>query len=194
MVMRSIRKAFMRDIDIIMRIYEEARVFMRSTGNGSQWGDSFPPRGIIAADIENGDLYVCTEKQQSGGQSAAEEIKEAEETKKIEKIEEIEETVGVFYFKVEEEPTYKRIDGGGWLNNEPYGVVHRMAGSRKAKGVAAFCLDWCEKQCANIRIDTHRDNIVMLKVLKKAGYTHCGVIYVANGSERLAFQKVSQKV
>ena len=162
-----IRKALAQDIDIIMRIYEEARIFMRSMGNGSQWGDSNPPRDLIVSDIDSGDLYVCADEQN--------------------------EISGVFYFKVKIDPTYGRIDGGAWLNDEPYGVVHRLAGSRKAKGIGAFCLDWCEKQCRNIRIDTHRDNIPMLKVLEKADYTYCGIIYVANGSERLAFQKIVDK-
>jgi RimJ/RimL family protein N-acetyltransferase len=162
-----IRKALIKDIDIIMRIYEEARDFMRSIGNGSQWGDRFPPRDSIVSNINSGDLYVC-----------------------VDEINKTDEILGVFYFKVEDEPTYKIIDGGVWLNDdEPYGVVHRLAGSRKAKGIGAFCLDWCEKQFGNIRIDTHRDNIVMRKVLEKAGYIYCGIIYVANGSERMAFQK-----
>ena len=157
-----IRKAFIEDIEIIMHIYKDARDLMRSIGNGSQWGDNFPPRDSIVSNINSGDLYVCIENQ---------------------------EILGVFYFKVENEPTYKRIDSGEWLNDEPYGVVHRLAGSRKVKGIGTFCLDWCEKQCYNIRIDTHRDNIIMRKVLEKAGYVYCGIIYVANGSERLAFQK-----
>ena len=163
----KIRKAFIQDIEVIMRIYEEARAFMRSIGNGSQWGDRFPLRETIVANIENGDLYVCVE-----GQDETEEI------------------LGVFYFKQEIEPTYWKIEGGYWLNDEPYGVVHRIAGARKAKGIGSFCLDWCEKQSANIRIDTHRNNSVMLKVLEKAGYTYCGIIHVSDGSERLAFQKI----
>lgn len=164
-----IRKAYMQELDDIMRIYEEARAFMRSTGNGTQWGDKHPARDMIVSDIENGDLYVCT-----GEQAKTDEI------------------LGVFYFKVESDPSYNRIDGGSWLNDDPYGVVHRIAGSRRAKGIGAFCLDWCEQQCGNIRIDTHRGNTVMLKVLEKAGYSYCGIIYVSDGSERLAFQKTTQ--
>ena len=54
----KIRKAFIQDIKVIMRIYEDARAFMRSIGNGSQWGDRYPLRDTIVANIENGDLYV----------------------------------------------------------------------------------------------------------------------------------------
>ena len=45
----KIRKAFIQDIEVIMRIYEDARAFMRSIGNGSQWGDRY----TIVANIEN---------------------------------------------------------------------------------------------------------------------------------------------
>jgi len=168
-----IRKAFIHEIDNIMLIYEEARIFMRSIGNGSQWGDTFPLRDTIISNINNNDFYVC--------------VNEPAETNETNEIFEI---FGVFYFKIENEPTYNRIDDGAWLNDEPYGVVHRLASSRKIKGTGAFCLDWCEKQCKNIRIDTHRDNITMRKVLEKSGYIYCGIIYVANGSERMAYQKI----
>jgi len=160
-----IRKAAAGELEDIMRIYEEARLFMRSCGNPTQWGDIHPRRGVIEADIENGDLYVCTEEHTP------------------------DEILGVFFYKEYDEPTYRLIDGGAWPNDEPYGVVHRLAGSRKAKGIGAACLEWCERRCANIRIDTHRDNAPMRRVLEKAGYSYCGIIYVANGSERLAFQK-----
>ena len=160
-----IKKASVGDIEAIMRIYEEARSFMRSMGNASQWGEAHPRRDMIESDIENGDLYVCADHADPG------------------------EILGVFCYKEYDDPTYRQIFGGAWLNSEPYGVVHRLAGARKARGIGALCLDWCEKRCNNIRIDTHRDNAVMLKVLEKAGYTLCGTIYVADGSERLAFQK-----
>ena len=165
-----IRKALIKDLDIIMGIYEEARAFMRSIGNGTQWGDKFPLLNTIVSNINSGDLYVCVE--------------EPEETGEIS---------GVFYFKIENEPTYQRIENGAWLNDEKYGVVHRIAGSRNKKGIGAFCLDWCEKRCDNIRVDTHKNNIVMLKVLEKAGYIYCGIIYVADGSERMAFQKIIKR-
>jgi RimJ/RimL family protein N-acetyltransferase len=162
-----IRKAAIGEIEAVMQIYEQARIFMRLTNNGTQWGDSHPKRELIEADIEEGDLYVCVDEHTNPGEIS-----------------------GVFYYKVCDEPTYSRIEGGAWQNSGPYGVVHRLAGSRKAKGIGKFCLEWCEAQCGNIKIDTHRDNAVMLRVLEKAGYTYCGIIYVADGSERMAFQKI----
>ena len=56
------------------------------------------------------------------------------------------------------------------------------------RGVAATCISWCLEKCGNIRIDTHRDNKVMQNILQKLGFTCCGVIYLENGAERLAYQ------
>jgi RimJ/RimL family protein N-acetyltransferase len=71
--------------------------------------------------------------------------------------------------------------------------VHRITTAREKRGIASFCLDWCLKQCGNIRIDTHRNNIPMIKVLGKNGYVQCGIIYLENGDERIAFQKIGNE-
>lgn len=41
--------------------------------------------------------------------------------------------VGTFCFIVGEDPTYAVIDNGKWLNDAPYGVIHRMASNGKRK-------------------------------------------------------------
>jgi RimJ/RimL family protein N-acetyltransferase len=38
-------------------------------------------------------------------------------------------------------------------------------------------------------VDTHQDNVVMQRILEKLGFTYCGIIFVANGTPRLAYQK-----
>ncbi len=44
------------------------------------------------------------------------------------------ETSGVsFAFILGEDPTYQQIDGA-WLNDQPYGTIHRIAGNGKIKG------------------------------------------------------------
>ena len=78
---------------------------------------------------------------------------------------------------------------GGWLNEKPYGVIHRIASSGKVGGVFSACLEWCSRYVDNIRIDTHRDNRVMQELLLRHGFRRCGIIYLANGDERIAFQK-----
>ena len=161
--MMTIRKTAVDDIDEVCRIYAWARQFMRETGNPNQWTNEFPNKEIVSDDIQEGKSYVCLNDG---------------------------EIYAVFYFNVETEPTYSKIDGT-WLNDEPYGIVHRIARSSKAKGAGAFCLEWCFEQCRNVRIDTHRDNSPMISLLNKLGYSKCGIIWLENGDERVAFQKIS---
>ena len=158
----QIRKTTIEDLPVVMTIYEQARAYMRETGNAEQWQGNHPPAKLIAQDIEAGTSYVC---ERDG------------------------EILTVFYFNVEEDPTYGKINGA-WLSDEPYGVIHRIARSPSGKGCPAFCIGWCFVQRPNIRIDTHKDNEPMLALLDKLGFTCCGVIWLENGDERLAFQKV----
>ena len=39
------------------------------------------------------------------------------------------------------------------------------------------------------KVDTNFDNVAMLHILKKLGYTYCGEVYLAGG-ERKAFEKL----
>ncbi|MCL2401702.1 MAG: GNAT family N-acetyltransferase [Oscillospiraceae bacterium] len=156
-----IRKTTTADLDTVCRIYDEGRAIMRQSGNHEQWGGVHPPRALIEEDIRDGTSYVCVRGD---------------------------EILCVFYFNIERDPTYAKIDGA-WLNDEPYGVVHRIARGFHAKGAGAFCLQWCFEQCGNLRIDTHSDNVPMRRLLDKLGFTYCGIIWIENGDERLAFQK-----
>lgn len=169
--MLSIRKATIEDLNSIMEIYKRARRFMAETGNPNQWGETKPYREWIEQDIEVGKCYVCVEKNTLPGTDAEREI-----------------IAAVFYFSIEEDPTYKVIDDGQWLNDGEYGVVHRIASAGKVKAAGEFCLKWAASKCENLRIDTHEDNKVMQNLLKKIGFQYCGIIHLENGEPRLAFQ------
>ena len=67
--------------------------------------------------------------------------------------------------------------------------MHRIASGGTRRGCASFCLDWALNQCGNLKIDTHRDNRIMQHLLDKNGFTYCGIIYLDDGTERLAYQK-----
>ncbi len=95
--------------------------------------------------------------------------------------------VGTFVFIIGDEPTYSEIEGK-WIDNEPYGTIHRIASDGSVKGIADYCLKYCSGIIGNIRIDTHKDNNVMLKWIKCSGFSYCGIIHVADGSPRHAFQ------
>ena len=161
MLMR-IRSSQPADLPQLMQIYETARRFMQETGNAGQWVDGYPKKELLVEDIGREHSYVCLDEDNG--------------------------IAGTFYFRVGEEPTYLKILEGSWLNDEPYGVIHRIASSGKHRGVAATCISWCLEKCGNIRIDTHRDNKVMQNILQKLGFTCCGVICLENGAERLAYQ------
>ena len=158
----SIRPATDADLEAIESIYDSARRFMRQTGNLHQWVNGYPSRAVITADLEAGHLFVCEE---NAG------------------------ILGVFCFFIGNDPTYEKIYDGTWLKKGESGVIHRIAVAGPGKGVAQFCFDYAFSQCGNIRIDTHRDNAPMQKALLKNGFARCGVIYLLNGDERIAYQK-----
>ncbi|MCL2124417.1 MAG: GNAT family N-acetyltransferase [Oscillospiraceae bacterium] len=159
----SVRAAGENDFETICNIYSEARAFMRASGNPNQWRDNRPALPTVERDIQEGKSHVCI--CESG-------------------------IAAVFFYSVEDEPTYARIDGA-WINDAPYGVIHRLARSRNASasGAGEFCVEWCFAQCGNLRVDTHRDNAPMRNLLGKLGFSYCGVIWLEDGDERLAYQK-----
>lgn len=85
-----------------------------------------------------------------------------------------------------EDPTYGYIEGA-WSRDEPYLTIHRIASDGQIKGVARTIFEFARDKHPYIRIDTHRKNKTMLHALEKFGFHACGVIYLANGDERLAF-------
>ncbi|SHK07195.1 GNAT family N-acetyltransferase [Epilithonimonas mollis] len=162
----EIRKSTPQDIDQIMNCIKAARQLMRKSGNTVQWTNGYPSEELMLDSIENGFNYLIFNEN---------------------------EVVATFDFIISDDPNYSVIENGSWLNDENYGVIHRLASNAKAKGVAQFCFEWCFSQFPNIRIDTHETNIAMQKVLERLGYEKCGIIYVADGTPRLAFQKIEDK-
>lgn len=159
----EIRRTRREELDIVMAIYHHAQKFMAEQGNPNQWKNVHPPKELIEKDIEEGKSYVCVEDGQ---------------------------IVAVFYYAIEEDPTYMKIVDGAWKNNKPYAVVHRVASAGTVKGAGSFCINWAAQQYDNIRMDTHKDNLIMQKTLAKCGFEYCGIIFLANGDERIAFQKI----
>ncbi len=162
----KIKKADMNDLKEILNIYSYARRYMKEHKNPTQWGDDRPSESVIKNDITNGNSFVVIDNDVISG---------------------------VFSFIIGEDETYKKIYDGKWLNDKAYGTVHRLAGNGKSKGIFDFSMGYCEKLIDNIRIDTHKNNKIMQYLLSKRGYKKCGIIYVEDGSERLAYQKEINK-
>ena len=167
----KIRKSTEQDFERIMEIYGFARKFMAEHGNPNQWGPTnWPPEWLIHNDIRDGNSYVC--------------------------VSDAGKVIGTFFFTQGEdiEPTYREITDGAWLDDSPYGVVHRISSDGSEKGIGAFCINWAYGQCGHLRMDTHGDNKVMQNLLKKLGFIHCGTIHVVEDNDpRLAFEKTSEK-
>lgn len=158
-----IERATLADLPAMTALYAHARQFMAEQGNPSQWGDSYPDEAQLTEDIQSGGAWLCRE---NGALLAA------------------------FYLAPGPDEDYAVIRDGSWLEEErPYWVIHRVA-SYGGKGAAAWCLDWCWQRCDNLRIDTHRDNLPMQRLLEKCGFGLRGVVSCHHGGERLAYQKL----
>ena len=149
------------DLPTLLALYEHARAFMAENGNPTQWINGYPQESLLQADMAAGRSYVC----RADGK-----------------------IVGTFMYFEGIEPTYRKIDGA-WTNDRPYGVVHRITSDGSVKGTGGACIDWALERCGNLRIDTHRNNHPMQNLLKKKGFSYCGVVWMEDGSERIAFQK-----
>ncbi len=161
----QIRKAVNEDIKRVVEIFDSARKYMRKNGNNIQWIGEYPSETDVISDIELQRGYV---------------------------VENDGEVLAYFCYFVGDDPTYHVVYDGEWLNDTPYGVVHRLAVGDQAKGVGTFAVNWCFEQCGNLKLDTHRINTPMINMLTKAGFSKCGIIHCndENDPERIAFQKV----
>lgn len=158
-----IRSASMVDITAIMQILDCGRQKMRENGNTEQWTDGNPKQSLIEADINNGNSYILEEEGKA---------------------------VATFAFIEGPDITYNNIYEGEWKENTlPYHVIHRMASLHGTHGVFKDILEYCFERCNNIRIDTHRQNSIMRNALSKYGFEYCGIIYLLDGAERLAYQQ-----
>ena len=50
--MMEIRSTEIKDLPLVMEIYDYARAFMRATGNTTQWIDGYPSEVLIRQEIE----------------------------------------------------------------------------------------------------------------------------------------------
>ena len=77
-----------------------------------------------------------------------------------------------------------------WLSDAPYGTIHAVASDGQIHGLLSQIVAYCEQTTKHLRIDTHHDNAIMQHVIMKNGFTRCGIIHIASGAERIAFEKV----
>ena len=157
-----IRYAEEKDIKRILKIYESARKYMAENGNPSQWRDNYPSEETVRDDMGKNHLHVAEE---SG------------------------EVTGVFAFIIGEDDTYSDIEGR-WLSEGLYGTIHRIAKDRTGRGILKEAVSFCQEKIGHLRIDTHRDNEIMKRLIIENGFTECGVICGRDGRPRIAYEKI----
>lgn len=163
------RKAKYSDVESILGIIRQAQQYLKECGV-QQWQNNYPNRETIINDINNQYSYVLTKEHL---------------------------VVGTVAISFDGEETYNTIYEGEWRSNQPFAVIHRIAveASLKGTGLASEIITNIETMCQNraiqsIRSDTHKDNKSMQRLLQKNGFQLCGMIYIKDGSERLAFEKL----
>ena len=160
--MYQIRTAKSEDLSRIERIYAYARRFMAEHDNPDQWGNAYPAREMLLDDIAKQLLFVLCKE---------------------------EEIHGVFYFYIGQDPTYTEIFNGSWRSDAVYGTIHRIAGDGSG-GILQSAVAFCKERCTHLRIDTHADNYVMQKAILKQGFSQRGIVYMEDGTPRIAYERL----
>lgn len=156
----TIRNARLSDLPRILEIYAIARRFMAEKGNPTQWKEGYPWPDMLEEDIRNRNLYVILEADH---------------------------LCGCFLFVIGPDPTYGYIEDGAWRSDAPYGTIHRIA-SDGSGSIFRAALQFCRTLCPHVRVDTHRDNRPMQYLAEKYGFQRCGIIYVEDGTPRIAYE------
>ena len=168
----DVRKCVREDIPALMEIFEEARGTIAALGI-NQWQNGYPNIPVIEEDIRLCRSYCVTLDS---------------------------EVCGTFALLDDGEPTYDKIFDGHWKSgdeNQNYIAIHRVAVavSARGSGVSTKIIDFAAESARalgrdSLRIDTHRGNVVMRRMLEKHGFEYCGIIYLASGDERVAYEKM----
>lgn len=158
---RTIRPTTEADIEAVMQMYAYSRSLMRAAGNTVQW-TGYPTEEDIRDDIRRGVSYIV---EQAGR------------------------PVATFALVPGVEPTYDFIDHGRWIDEQtPYVTVHRVAKTEGVSGIAELVFRIAKERHNHLRVDTHATNAAMRHMMDKEGFVYCGIIYMPDGSPRVAYE------
>ena len=159
------RKATLLDTAKVTQIYDGARRILKESGI-PQWQEGVPGRESFITDVQNGAAYVIEDEGNVIG------------------------TVQI----IDHEPYYDVIDGA-WTTENAL-VAHRVAvyNDCRKHGVGSMLISEAEKIAKAkgkeaLRLDTHEKNFRMRGMLEKNGFKIVGVVYMPDGSPRLAYEK-----
>ena len=166
--MLQLKHTKLEDVHYVMEIIDQAKLYFKEQGI-DQWQNGYPNTNIIENDIHKNHSYVLTKEEM---------------------------IIATAVISFEEEPTYREIFEGAWKSHQDYAVMHRVAvdSSFKGKGIASQLIHHTELMCkengvSSIKIDTHENNRSMQRSLIKNEFEYCGIIYLTDGSKRVAFEK-----
>ena len=171
----KIRIANIDDAIYIQEVLDDAKALFKSEGS-DQWQDldNYPNINTTISDINKKQMYVY------------------EIDKKI---------VGCIVLSKEVEKAYDVIYNGSWLLNDKYYVIHRLSVRKNSykKGIAKDLINYVtlltkEDGVHSIKVDTKKENIRMLTLLKKLGFKEVGIIHLLRtdvlDKERVALEKL----
>ena len=197
----SIRPATPADIPALRPVFEAAKGIMRADGNHDQWAaPGFPPDDLLLRDIARGGGFVIENRWPvAAGHDEGNTVMPDLDATVVPRHDATvmpgltghlaaPRIVAYFALLPSPEPTYDIIDGA-WLTDEPYGVIHRMASYPDIHGIFSTIIDYAASRYTHLRIDTHRDNRIMRHLIEKHGFTYCGIIWLEDGAERLAYER-----
>lgn len=156
----TVRPALGSDLPVLAPIFDSARAYMRAAGNMVQWVGGYPSSELMASEIDAGHCFVITD--------AAGTVR------------------ATFCLIAGDDPTYAYIEGE-WLHPGPYCTIHRLASDGSVRGAFAAALEYARSLGLVVRADTHESNANMQRLLLGAGFEYCGIIYVNDGTPRLAY-------
>ncbi|MBQ8076278.1 MAG: tRNA (guanosine(37)-N1)-methyltransferase TrmD [Oscillospiraceae bacterium] len=169
----SFRRAVPEDLPQVLSIAADAKAVLKKRGI-DQWQGAYPNAEAFLYDIGRGECWIAFHG---------------------------EEPAGIFTLTTENAPGYDAITDGKWTPDLSFCVIHRLAVSAKYRGTAVSAyLFRCVEEIAHslgvgsIRVDTHKKNKSMKRVLNESGYRYRGNISVlvepGHDPARQAFEKV----
>lgn len=165
----ELRLAREDDRKIILKIYEDGSKKLKALALDQWQGHDKPNLNNFKELIENKNIFVL------------------EDDKKIVA------TVIIYDYDID----YENNLDGTWQSPRPYVALHRIGTleSERKKGYGRKVIEMSETYARennfkSVRIDTHRGNKDMQRLLSSLSYKYVGLVYLGGKNERLAYEKV----
>lgn len=190
------RPAARDDQPRILEIIRQAQRRMAAAGS-DQWQDGYPAPENIASDLAHGyGLVACLPSDPPSRGEAPATTRENHPADATLRTPDTHEVIAYGAVVFDGEPAYEALEGGQWLSEGPYVVVHRLAVADEALGKSVGIRFFREVErmarqrgIGSFRVDTNFDNRRMLRILSREGFTRCGKVRYRSG-EREAFEKI----